>query len=283
VGLLIGLLAAFGSPLEASAASEPGRSGEQVEQANDASRDPMRLDREARLQQALAEYAAGLREADRSERLARFARAERAFASLVEDGVETAPLWTNLGNAALQAGHTGRAVLAYQRALRLDFDAHGARQNLAHVRERLPAWVPRPVDPEGRGSGFDPRRIAPGIRQMGAGLAFFLVALFSFLFVRRGETVWRALALLSLVVWLLIVASLFADARSGQSEWAVVTVDEAIARSADSSLAALALPDPLPSGVEVRRLERRGDWARVRLGNGRDVWVRASHITAVDP
>ena len=46
--------------------------------------------------------------------------------------------------------------------------------------------------------------------------------------------------------------------------------------------AALAFPDPLPQGVEVERLEVRGDFARVRLANGRDVWVRGSSVTPID-
>ncbi len=241
------------------------------------------LDREARLEQALSDYAAGLREADRDERLARFGRAERAFASLIEDGVETAPLWTNLGNAALQAGHVGRAVLAYHRALRLDPDAHGARQNLAHVRGQLPSWVPRPIDPDGSGSGLDPRRVPEATRRSAAGIAFALAALSTLLFVRRGESAWRALAGLLMGVWLLLMVTLLIQDDSSTSQLAVVTAEEVEARSADSSLAALALPDPLPAGSEVRRLELRGEWARIRLANGRDVWVRASSVTPVSP
>ncbi len=257
--LLIGLLGATASPRVAFGESE----------ASEAPAASARLDREARLEQGLADYAAALREADRGERLARFARAERAFASL----------WTNLGNAALQAGHVGRAVLAYHRALRLDPDANAARQNLAHVRSRLPAWVPRPADTEGLASGLDPRRVPAATRLLGAGLAFAVSALFALLYVRRGEGAWRALAGLAAVVWLLVLASLLVGGGAGQADLAVVTADEVQARSADSSLAPLALPEPLPSGTEVRRLELRGDWARVRLANGRDVWVRASSVT----
>ena len=46
-------------------------------------------------------------------------------------------------------------------------------------------------------------------------------------------------------------------------------------------LARLAFPDPLPQGVEALRLETRGDFARIRLANGRDVWVRNGSLTPV--
>jgi hypothetical protein len=61
----------------------------------------------------------------------------------------------------------------------------------------------------------------------------------------------------------------------------VLTSDETPARVSDSALAPLAFPEPLPAGVEVERLEVRGDFARIRLANGRDVWVRSSSVTPV--
>ena len=83
------------------------------------------------------------------------------------------------------------------------------------------------------------------------------------------------------VAWALIVASIVFDSTESGTELAVITADEAFARSADSRLAALAYPDPLPGGVEVEQLEERADWTRVRLQNGRDVWVRGSDVTRV--
>src|SRR5690606_34729281 len=105
---------------------------------------PGDADARARLERAIADYEAAQAETDREARLAAFARAERGFASLIEDGTASAALYTNLGHAALQAGRRGEAVLAYRRALLLDPGATTPRQNLAHLRAQLPAWVPRP-------------------------------------------------------------------------------------------------------------------------------------------
>ena len=240
------------------------------------------LDRAARLDAALAEYASALGEADRDARVAGFARAERAFASLVDDGVETAALWTNLGNAALQAGRTGRAVLAYHRALGIDPDDATAAQNLAYVRGRLPATVPRPADTEGRSRGLGVRDLPPAVRSAVAGALFLAAAVFLALFVRRGEGAWRALAVVAALGWALLLALPRLGDESDRAPLAVVTQDDVAARSADSALAPLAFPDPLPAGVEVRLLEARENWARVRLANGRDVWLRASSVTPVD-
>ncbi len=234
-----------------------------------------------RLEQALSQYAQALEEPNRDERLAIFAQAEYGFDAVIESGTENASLYTNLGNAALQAEHIGQAVLAYHRALRLDPDATAARQNLIHVRTLLPGWVPRPTASDSAQPLFFYRRISEANRSYLAAGFFVLAAVSLAISVRRREGAWRGIALMGGVAWALIVASIVFDSAEGQTESAVITADEAIARSADSRLAALAYPEPLPGGVEVEQLEQRAEWTRVRLHNGRDVWVRGSDVTRV--
>ena len=235
----------------------------------------------ARLEQALADYAKAQAKSDREARLAGFQRAEQGFAALIEDGAETPSLYTNLGNAALQAGHAGQAVVAYQRALRLDPGSTTAHQNLAHVRSLLPAWVPRPGNADSTEALFAYRRIPVQARSLAAAGCFALAALCLVLSARRREGAWRGLAMLSGLAWLALLASVVLDGRGAQSRAAVLTAEETPARSADSALAPLAFPEPLPPGVEVEQLEVRGDFARIRLANGRDVWVRSSSVTPI--
>lgn len=234
-----------------------------------------------RLEQALEQYARALEEPDRDTRIARFAQAEAGFAAVVAGGIENAALLTNLGNSALQAEAPGRAVLAYHRALRLDPDAQAARQNLAHVRGLLPGWVPHPGADDDAEPLLFYRRIASGHRSVAAALCFALGAASWAISVRRREGAWRGLAMSLGLLWILLFASTVFDSMAGEANRAVVTANEAFARSADSRLAALAYPEPLPAGVEVEILEDRGEWARVRLQNGRDVWLRASSVTRI--
>ena len=239
------------------------------------------LDPRTRLERALADYAQAQAESDREARLAGFQRAEQGFAALIEDGSETPSLYTNLGNAALQAGHTGQAVVAYQRALRLDPGATTAYQNLAHVRALLPAWVPRPGSADSAQALFAYRRIPLQARSLAGAGCFALAALCLVLSARRREGAWRGLAMLSGIAWLALLASVVLDGRGAQSRAGVLTAEETPARSSDSVLAPLAFPEPLPPGVEVEQLEVRGDLARIRLANGRDVWVRSSSVTPI--
>jgi len=238
------------------------------------------LDRPVRLEAAIEAYSAAQSEAGRDARLAGFARARQAFASLVSDGVESAALYTNLGNAALQAQDPGEAVVAYHRALRIDPNHNAAQQNLVYVRTKLPVWVPRPEPTQGARGFLDGRRWPAEQRAAFSAICFLVAAVAIALSVRRKEGAWRGLALLAFAGWGLSLGSL--TWAEEVERMAVVTGLEAEARSADSALAPLALPDPLPPGVEVDLVEVRGDWSLARLANGRDVWVRSSKLTAID-
>jgi tetratricopeptide (TPR) repeat protein len=245
--------------------------------------DPPTLDPGARLELALDQYAEGLAESNRDARLALFARAEEGFAAVLDAGFENAALYTNLGNAALQAEHPGRAVLAYHRALRLDPDASTARQNLDHVRTLLPKWVPHPDRSDMLDGLLLDRRFPIAMRTTAAAGAFAFAALAFAISVRRREGAWRSVAIFVSVVWLILISTVVVGKLGVEEDRAVLIEDETYARSADSPLAPLALPEPLPAGVEVERLEERADWARVRLANGRDVWVRKSSVSTVAP
>jgi tetratricopeptide (TPR) repeat protein len=240
------------------------------------------FDSRARLDRALAQYAGALEETNRDARLATFARAEVGFASLADHGSQNAALQTNIGNAALQAEHLGQAVLAYHRALRLDPNATTAHQNLVHMRTLMPSWVPRPAASEGIDALHFYRRIPATLRFDLAAGCFLLVAVSLALSVRRRDGGWRGLAFIAALAWLLLLSSVVFDSQSQKANVGVITTDETLARSADSRLAALALPEPLPAGAEVEILEERAQWARIRLHNGRDVWVRGSAVTRVE-
>jgi hypothetical protein len=39
--------------------------------------------------------------------------------------------------------------------------------------------------------------------------------------------------------------------------------------------------DGLPAGVEVRELETRAGWVRVRLGDGTETWLRSADLERI--
>ncbi|MBW2281483.1 MAG: hypothetical protein JRG76_10075 [Deltaproteobacteria bacterium] len=239
-------------------------------------------DDRALLDEALTAYAAGLDTPERDARLARFRRSEALFGRLLETGHDTPDLHANLANAALQSERLGVAILHYRRALGLAPGHARAQQNLEFARAQLPAWVPRPAS----GGVLDTfffwhRTLSRAHRGLAAGVAFLLGCTLVALALRFDSATPRNLALLPGAAWVALVASLMLDPAAAARDEAVITAERVVARSADSELAPPLLPSALPAGAEVRIVERRSPWLRVRLANGRDVWVPESSATAL--
>ena len=235
------------------------------------------------LEDAITTYTAAMDTENRGLRLERFRRSERMFARAIESGAQNAEIYTNLGNAALQGERIGNAVLAYRRALLLDPDHARALQNLDHARGLLPDWVPRPSGRDAFDSFFFwHRTLSQAERQRGAVLCFALAVLLLAASIRIGSSTPRNIAILPALVWAALIASLLVDRTEETRRDAVISVEVA-ASAADSAFAPSLFPAPLPEGTEVRVLEDRAPWVRVRLANRRDVWVKESSLAPVRP
>jgi hypothetical protein len=101
--------------------------------------------------------------------------------------------------------------------------------------------------------------------------------------IRWRQPILRNLAVIPGIAWLLLLGVTLFVSFNSDDDTAVVTVPEVAARSADSSGAPPRFPQPLPSGTEVRIIETRDQWARVRLFDGRDAWLPASAVERVIP
>jgi len=241
-------------------------------------------DAAAQVERAVEAYRMGLDTPARDQRLDAFRRSVRLFADVVAKGGGSADLYANLGNAALQAEDLGIAVLAYRRALVLDPDHARARQNLEHARSLAPDWLPRPEESALLGSFFYwHRTLAPAERMRIAALCFALAGVLLALSIRLRSSSARNLAILPALAWIALTGSLALDPADRVADQGVVTAPEAVARSADSVHAPPRFAQPLPMGTELRVLERRDDWIRVALANGREAWVRSSSVTSIVP
>lgn len=229
-------------------------------------------------------YTLALETGERDQRLAGFRRAEHLFQQALARDARSPDLYVNLGNAALQAERLGSSVLAYRRALRLDPGHARARHNLDSARSLLPSWVPR-ADSRGvlERLFFWHRTLPGGQGARVAAACFALSALLLAVAIRTGGAAWRAVALFPALAWLAFMTSLVLDPADREHSAAVVTVEETLGRAADSDLAPRSFPEPLPGGVEMKIVEERPPWLRVRLADGRETWVAASALTRVVP
>ena len=201
---------------------------------------------EHRFAQGVADYRAG-----------RYSDAAREFAAVATAEPRAPDAWMNYGSASWQAADTARAVVGWQRALRLEPLATDAREALVRV--------DLPVD---ESLGDVPPLPVGGLALIAASLwcvAWLLVALR----IRRAGSTAIALGGISLSVALAAVAFTAHSVVAGRR---LAVLD---ATGALRMLPALAAEYGAVARVgEVARIEeRRGDWTRVALAGGRDGWV----------
>ncbi len=213
----------------------------------------------------------------------RYAEALTMYEQLMGAGVVSAQVLANAGNAAYKANDTGRAVLYYLRALRLDPRNDMARQNLALIEPRTNA-----------GSSDDLYGV----------LRLWLLTIPTWLWIVIAEIaflgalalllygIWRARLIEEMVPWgiraggLLLIALLAAvggalsattDSSDGE---AVVIADGSVTRLGPGERYLEQLSLPAGTLVELPDPPDQG-WVRCRLKDGRTGFIRTESLERI--
>lgn len=213
-----------------------------------------------------------------------YRRAAADFEALVASGVRNASLEYNLGNTYFRLGDTGRAVLHFRRALRLDPRHADTTANLEYVRQRVkPSLAP----PGGQGLTD---RLLFWRYNTSRGQRFWTAAILSaagWLLLLLARWRWQsglllAAALVSIGLGLANAGLIFLELREERIEPAAVLVrGEHILRRGRGEAYEPARSEPLGPGIELRVLEQRADWVRVRLRNGETGWLPAISVERI--
>lgn len=234
------------------------------------------------LEQAIAEYSSAVDTTNRDARIEAFSRAEQLFEQAAQEqlgktGQINSELLVNLGNAALQAEHIGRAIGAFRQSLQQNPRNQQALQNLQAARNAVPEPFRKSETFQFVDTLFFWKSQASREQLwQWAGLCFLVACVFMAVGVLRRTAWLRTLAIIPAMAWLVIVASNLLDRTQPGSE-AVVQTDEAWLYSADSENSPLRLSDPLPDGTELTLLENRGRWCEVQVA-ARTGWLRTSAL-----
>ena len=215
-----------------------------------------------------------------------WAGAAQAWQSLSDAGLSSAELYYNQGNAYFKTGETARAILCYERALKLNPSDADVRYNLEFARSMtqdridsvpeffLKTWI-RKIS-YWMGSNAWAVLSVLFFAGMLAMVLLFLLGRSSFI---RKTGFFTAIALL-----LLFLAS-FGFAR-GQYN-AFRRNDSAIVMRPVSSVKSSPSADTakdlfiLHEGTKVRLLDSVGGWDNIELADGRQGWIRHSDIEII--
>ena len=223
------------------------------------------------------------REANEAYAAGRYPVARTRYEQLVATGARDERLYYNLGNTYFKLGALGRAIWAYEKALRIAPDLSPARYNLEIARDIVAKRVQDKVVGTQRPRFTD--RVVGAFSVTAATVLFFAVY-------------WLAFGLLIAVLLLRpgvlratgVAVTVLAFVATGVLGWIYserldreTRVREAIALQDTVQVRegprAIATPTfKIHAGLKVRLQAREDRWWKIRLSNGLEGWVRADQL-----
>jgi len=205
------------------------------------------------------------------------------YRQLIDEGLESAPLYFNLGNACFRSGDLGYAVLYYLRARRLDPADPDIVANVDFA-SRFTSVQMEGVELNPVSSLFEELVSPYSLSALAWISSAFFLSLFAFLIARYGYAfhgpVVRLGIWLSLV--LLVAASLLTTVKYDHdylTRRAVIIGEEAIVYTGPSELSDKEL-DAGP-GLIVEIVSESGDFYNVLFENKRRGWIQKDLVAVV--
>ena len=237
------------------------------------------------LDEAQASYdkAASLLRSDPESADAMFRESSDRFQLLIDSGIINGDLYYDLGNACLQSGDLGRAVVNYLRADALNPTDPRIEANLSHARSL--------VRPQVTKDGSDALLHRLTFWHHGWPVKWRLV-----LFASAWTILWASILIriwrrypgflwftgIAAVVTIAFGASTFISiASSDASQQGVLIRDDVVVRKGNAESYSPQFEQPVNQGLEFRVLEQRPDWLHIELNNGESGWIPRSDAEIV--
>lgn len=216
-------------------------------------------------------------QANEKYKAGQFSDAAKLYEEVTKSGV-SAKLYYNLGNSYYKANEIGKAVLNYERALRLDPTYADAKYNLEIAESKI-------VDNINSSSTFFLRNWLNNLiaslssnQWMFTALFFFILMLGAFLvFVfsrvkkRRKISFYSMLALLTLMIVTLIFSGINKK-RFIKHDDAVITVGVVVVKSSPDETGTEIFQ--LHEGTRVKVKSQLGEWSEITVDNAAVGWVK---------
>jgi hypothetical protein len=242
---------------------------------------------------AQASYDRGiqLRTTDPAASMAAFRESALRWQTVLDHGADNGPLHYNLGNAQLQAGDVGRAIVSYLRAERhIPGDADLAH-NLAQARRKVEHSFDRSggtllVDSVARWWHLIPLGARFAVAWIGWAAFWALlawrIAAPATLGTDGRRILWRTVTALALAAWVACGGSILADESLAAARPAAVLVESGVTlRKGNGEGFEAAFAETLGPGVECTVLSERPGWVQLQLPDGRTGWVKDSQVQRV--
>ena len=214
-----------------------------------------------------------------------YAQAEECYTRIVEQGLHSAALYYNLANAHFKQDELGKAMLYYNRALRLRPNDEDIRHNLEYAEqstkdsiEEIPEFFLKTWIKSLRGALSCTAWSILSLLMLVAALACGLL----YLLAQRLSLRKTGFYLMAITALLFVVTTAFAWSERNmlveRSEAIIMNSAVSIKSSPDRSATELFV---LHEGTKVTIGEAIDGWAEVRIADGRKGWIEQERIERI--
>ena len=215
-----------------------------------------------------------------------YAEAAADYEKVSEMGFESPVLYYNTANAYYQKGDLARAVLFYERALKLDPSYSDAKYNLEYVN----ALLQDKIDPVPEFFLKEWLREVSYITDSNGWAVAFLVLLaltlaLALVFLLAQSVVWKRVGFFTGIVTLLLMFSALSFSLWQKNEYEdsdkAIVMRTVYVRSTPSAESSQKTLFELHSGTKVHVLEIMGPSMKISIADGRQGWVNTSDIEII--
>ena len=216
----------------------------------------------------------------------RWQEAIDGYQLIADASLESAPLWCNLGNAYYRVGNISKAILCYERSLKIDPSYGDARFNL----DFLNSQIQDRIDPVPELILKTWMRKVSHLLDSNAWAICFLILLavtlaLVLLFLLASSLAGRRVGFFAAPVTILLAAaalsfSLWQKNEYMQADKAIVMRPVASVKSSPSYESAKDL-FVLHEGTKVTIIDSVGSWNNVELADGRQGWIPSSDLERI--
>lgn len=207
----------------------------------------------------------------------------KIYEGILSRGVASESLYFNLGNAYFKVQNLGKAILNYERALKLSPDDKELRHNLSFVRELLQDKLEAPEAPRWLQKLMKLHRLLTlnAVAILASLCYSVIILLFSYAVVKSSfHPVFFRVFLIPLVVFLIFLIGVGSFKISEERfSPAIVIAEELDVHYGPSTHETKALV--LHAGTKCAVKEVSGDWILIWLPNDRGGWVQKSGIERI--
>ncbi len=207
------------------------------------------------------------------------------YLNIIEQGKESPELYYNIGNSYYKLGEYPKAILYYEKALKLDNSNEDAKFNLRIVNLKIIDKITE-IEPFFLFKWFDSLRnffSISGLSVIFIVLFFISAGFFIFVYFIKSNKLKKSLLLVSGIVFAFSIISLSAagyskylndNSLSGIIMEQTINIKSGLDPTADVSFI-------LHEGTKVKILEEMENWFKIKIADGREGWLPKEALSII--